>query len=89
MFLWGFCLLHISDRSDFLITKIEGHDKYFEQKIPVVLDSKRPKTAFANSKGCTATVLALIKKTVLKQIEDIYIQNHLEIWNNGYTMKLG
>ncbi len=38
MFLLGFCLLHISDRADFFITKIEGHDKYFEQKIPVVLD---------------------------------------------------
>ncbi len=32
MFLWGFCLLHFPDRADFLITKIEGHDKYFEQK---------------------------------------------------------
>ena len=38
MFLWGFCLLHFPDRADVLITKIEGHDKYFEQKIPVVLD---------------------------------------------------
>ena len=39
MFLWGFCILHFPDRADFLITKIDGHDKYFEQKIPVVLDS--------------------------------------------------
>ncbi len=50
MFLWGFRFLHFPDRADFLITKIEGHNKYFEQKIPSVLDSYRSKMAFAISK---------------------------------------
>ncbi len=30
---------HIPDRANFLITQIERHEKYFEQKSAVVLDS--------------------------------------------------
>ena len=85
-FCGGFAFACSADRVNSLITKI-GHDKYFEQQILVVMDSYRSKRAFANSKEWTVTVLTLIKKTVLKQIEDIFSRNYFEIWNNCYIRR--
>ena len=47
VFFWP---LHVADRANFQITKVEAHKKYFEQKIPVVLILYRCECAFKSSK---------------------------------------
>ena len=47
-----FWLLHIADLDNFQITKVEAHEKYFEQKIPVVLILYRRKSGFTSSMCC-------------------------------------
>ena len=67
----GFFILHVAYRANFQITKIEAQEKYFEQKIPVVLFLYRCESLdlhVRRSEQRQCICMTWINKIVLKQI---------------------